>query len=62
MCVTEATAMAVVIVGAVLAAMTVRALNMPAVDHKLDRNIYMMSDLRSEEESVLPITPLPSPE
>ena len=61
MCLTADAAAVVVVVGALLAVTAVRALNMPAVNNRLDRNIYMMSDLNSDANDVLPITPPLSP-
>lgn len=60
MCLAESAGLVIVIAGAALAVLAVRALNRPAVDHKVDRNIYMMSSLH-DTEMVLPITPPLSP-
>lgn len=61
MCLTESAGLVIVIAAAALAVMVVRALNKPSVDHKIDRNIYMMSSLHEAAETVLPITPPLSP-
>ena len=60
MCLSLTAATVIVVTGAILAVTAVRALNLPSVDNKRDRNIYMMSNLHTD--STLPITPPLSPQ